>query len=378
MSKQPTNDMNQPTSEAMQSTAEVMLLKGNEAIAKAAYRYGYDGYFGYPITPQSEVLETLALDKPWETTGMVVLQAESELASINMVYAGGASGKCVMTSTSSVGLALMQEGVTYMAGAEIPGLIVNVNRGGPGLGTIQPSQGDYQQAVYGGGNGDYHTIVLAPYSVQEMADHIGLAKELMFRWRTPVVILSDGMIGQMMEKVVLPPFHPRRTDEEIRQQCPWAANGLGLKQREHNFLTSLDLDPARMERHNRDLSAKYRQIEQQEVRYEAFQTDDADYIIVSFGCCARICMSAVKRLRSEGVKVGLFRPITLWPFPERELAEMAGRCKAILTVEANEGQMVRDVRYCIEGRCPVHFYGRSGGMLPSPDEIYQTLQSMLS
>jgi len=360
-----------------QNEKEVVLLKGNEAIAKAAYRYGYDGFFGYPITPQSEVLETLALDKPWETTGMVVLQAESEVASINMVYAAGASGKCAMTSSSSPGVALMQEGITYMAGAEIPGLIVSVGRGGPGLGTIQPSQADYVQAVYGGGNGDYHCIVLAPDSVQEMADHMGLAKELMFRYRNPVIILSDGMIGQMMEKVTLPPFHPRRTDEEIRQQCPWAANGLGLKNRQYNILTSLELDSTIMEARNKALTAKYKQIEAEEVRCEHYLTDDCDVAIVAFGCCARIAMSAVNQLRQEGVKAGLLRPITLWPFPKKEIAALASQCRFLLTVEANEGQMVNDVRAQVEGRCPVSFYGRSGGMIPSPNEIYDKMQQLL-
>ena len=207
------------------NSEDIVLMKGNEAIAHAAIRCGCDGYFGYPITPQSEIIETLALEKPWETTGMVVLQAESELASINMVYGGGATGKRVMTSSSSPGVALMQEGITYMAGAEIPGVIVNVQRGGPGLGTIQPSQGDYNQSTRGGGNGDYNVIVLAPASVQEMADFVDLAFTLSFRYRNPAIILSDGVIGQMMERVVLPPFKPRRTEEEIRGECPWAALG---------------------------------------------------------------------------------------------------------------------------------------------------------
>ena len=206
-------------------TEEIVLMKGNEAIAHAAIRCGCDGYFGYPITPQSEILETLALEKPWETTGMVVVQAESELASINMIYGGGATGKKVMTSSSSPGVALMQEGITYMACAEIPGVIVNVQRGGPGLGTIQPSQADYFQSTRGGGNGDYYTIVLAPSSVQEMADFTDLAFTLAFKYRTPVIILSDGAVGQMMEKVVLPPYKPRRTEEEIAKECPWAASG---------------------------------------------------------------------------------------------------------------------------------------------------------
>ena len=209
----------------MAEEKEILLMKGNEAIAHAAIRCGCDGYFGYPITPQSEVLETLAMLKPWETTGMVVLQAESEVASINMLYGGGGSGKRVMTSSSSPGVALMQEGIAYMAGAEVPGLIVNVQRGGPGLGTIQPSQSDYNQATRGGGNGDYHVIVLAPNSVQEMADFVDLGFELAFRYRNPAMILSDGVIGQMMEKVILPPLKPRRTDEQIYEECPWAANG---------------------------------------------------------------------------------------------------------------------------------------------------------
>ena len=225
---------------------EIVLMKGNEAIAHAAIRCGCDGYFGYPITPQSEVLETLAAEEPWKTTGMVVLQAESEVASINMVYGGGAAGKKVMTSSSSPGVALMQEGISYMAGAEIPGLIVNVQRGGPGLGTIQPSQSDYFQATRGGGNGDYNVIVLAPASVQEMADFVDLAFDLAFKYRNPAMILSDGVIGQMMEKVVLPPFKPRRTEEEVEKECPWAA--MGKKQhRAPNILTSLELEPHHMD-----------------------------------------------------------------------------------------------------------------------------------
>lgn len=359
------------------SEQETVLLKGNEAIAKAAYRYGYDGFFGYPITPQSEVLETLALDKPWETTGMVVLQAESEVAAINMVYAAGASGKCAMTSSSSPGVALMQEGISYMAAAEIPGLVVNVSRGGPGLGTIQPGQSDYNQSVYGGGNGDYHCIVLAPYSVQEMADHIGLAKELMFKWRCVVIIQSDGVVGQMMEKVTLPAYQPRRTDEEIRAQCPWATNGLGLRSRHYNFLTSLELDPHAMERRNRAMTEKYRRIETEETRFDTYRADDADFLIVAFGCCARIAKSAVNSLRAEGLKAGLLRPVTLWPFPAAEIARLSAQCRAVLTVEANEGQMVEDVRRAVESRCPVHFYGRSGGVIPSPDEIILKTKEIL-
>lgn len=355
---------------------DIKLIKGNEAIALAAIRYGYDGFFGYPITPQSEILETLAVEKPWETTGMVVLQSESELASINMVYAGGATGKCVLTSSSSPGIALMQEGISYMAACEIPGLIVSVQRGGPGLGTIQPSQSDYFQAVYGGGNGDYRVVVLAPASVQEMADMVGLAKELMFRWRMPVMILSDGAIGQMMERCVLPPFTPRRTDAEIREQAPWAVNGLGLCQRRHNFMTSLELDPALMEDRNRKMQQKYREIEASEVRYEEYLTDDVETVIVAYGLAARVAMGAIDQLRAEGKKVGLMRPLTLWPFPEKRLRELARQCQRMLVVEMNEGQMVRDVKLAVEGACPVGFYGRSGGMIASPDEIVNVVKGL--
>lgn len=361
----------------MDNKNDIVLLKGNEAVAKAAVRFGCDGFFGYPITPQSEILETLALDKPWEDTGMVVLQAESELASINMVYAAGASGKCAMTSSSSPGVALMQEGISYMAACELPGLIVSVQRGGPGLGTIQPGQSDYTQAVYGGGNGDYHVLVLAPYSVQEMADFVGLAFDLMFKWRMPAIILSDGVIGQMMEKVVLPPYRPRRTDEEIRKQCPWAANGLGLKSRKYNYISSLELDPQLMEKRNRDMSEKYRKIEETEVRYDGYMLDDADYVIVAFGSSARISMKAVDMLREEGIKAGILRPITLWPFPSAKLSETAYRCKAMLTVELNEGQMVNDVRLAVNGKVEVHHFGRSGGMVPAPSEIYEAMKAIV-
>lgn len=357
-------------------TQEIVLLKGNEAIAHAAIRYGFDGFFGYPITPQSEVLETLAAEKPWEKTGMVVLQSESELASINMIYAGGASGKCVLTSSSSPGVALMQEGISYMAACEIPGLIVSVQRGGPGLGTIQPSQSDYWQAVYGGGNGDYQVLVLAPCTVQEMCDMIGLAKELMFKWRMPVMMLCDGAIGQMMEKCVLPPFHPRRTDEEIREQCPWATNGLGLKSRKPNFVSSLELDAKDMERRNREMQQKYRCVEAEEVRYEEYLTQDAEVVVVGYGLSARVAMGAIDELREEGIRVGLLRPITLWPFPEKRIAELAAQCRALLVVEMNEGQMVRDVRLAVEGRCPVKFFGHSGGVLASPDEVADILRQL--
>lgn len=351
---------------------EIVLMKGNEAIAHAAIRCGCDGYFGYPITPQSEVLETLCQEKPWETTGMVVLQAESELASINMVYGGGATGKRVMTSSSSPGVALMQEGITYMAGAEIPGLIVNVQRGGPGLGTIQPSQADYFQATRGGGNGDYQVLVLAPASVQEMADFVDLAFTLAFRYRMPAMILSDGVIGQMMEKLRLPAYKPRRTREEIEQEFPWAATGR-RGGRKNNIFTSLDLDPAVMEEHNRHLQKKYEQICQEEVRYETLHCEDAEYLIVAFGSAARISTKAIELCRQQGVRVGLLRPITLWPYPTKAVRELSRHVREIFCVEINAGQMIQDVRLAVEGQCPVSHYGRMGGMVPTPEEIAEMI-----
>lgn len=355
---------------------EILLMKGNEAVAHAAIRCGCDGYFGYPITPQSKILETLALEKPWETTGMVVLQAESEVASINMVYGGGAAGKRVMTSSSSVGVALMQEGIAYMAGAELPGLIVNVQRGGPGLGTIQPSQSDYFQATRGGGNGDYNVIVLAPASVQEMADFVDLAFELSFRYRNPAMILSDGIIGQMMEKVVLPPFKPRRTDEEVRKECPWAAIGRPHSRRP-NIITSLELDSAKMEQTNLHLQAKYAQIREKEVRYETLMCDDAEYLIVAFGSAARIAQKVLEMCRAEGIKVGLLRPITLWPFPSQAIAELGRQVKGILSFEINAGQMIEDIRLATAGCTPVEHYGRMGGVVPTPDEVVTALKERI-
>ena len=355
---------------------EVKLMKGNEALAHAAIRCGCDGYFGYPITPQTEVIETLSELKPWETTGMVVVQAESEVASINMLYGGGGTGKRVMTSSSSPGVSLMQEGISYMAGAEVPGLIVDVQRGGPGLGTIQPSQSDYFQATRGGGNGDYNVIVLAPNSVQEMADFVDLAFELAFKYRNPAMILSDGVIGQMMEKVVLPPFKPRRTEEEVRKECPWATMGR-TKDREPNILTSLELKPEVMELRNIHLQEKYQTIRDNEVRYEAQQCDDADYIIVSFGSAARIGEKAVELARAEGIKVGLFRPITLWPFPSKEIAAAAKGKKGILVSEINAGQMIQDVKLAVNGALPVEHFGRLGGIVPDPEEIVNVLKDKL-
>ena len=354
---------------------EVTLMKGNEALAHAAIRCGADGYFGYPITPQSEVIETLAELKPWETTGMVVLQAESEVASINMIYGGAAAGKRVLTSSSSPGIALMQEGITYMAGAELPGVFINVQRGGPGLGTIQPSQGDYFQATRGGGNGDYNTIVLAPDSVQEMADFVDLAFTLAFKYRNPAMILADGVIGQMMEKVVLPPIKPRRTEEEIRKECPWATIGR-TKDRKPNIITSLELKPEAMELRNLHLQEKYKTIREKEVRYETIQCDDADFIVVAFGSAARLTQKAMEMAREEGLKVGLLRPITLWPFPSEAIAQVAKGKKGILVSEINAGQMVQDVRLAVNGDIAVEHFGRLGGIVPEPEEIVEAIKKM--
>lgn len=354
---------------------EVKLMKGNEAIAHAAIRCGADGFFGYPITPQTEIIETLSALKPWETTGMVVLQAESEVASINMLYGGAGAGKRVLTTSSSPGVALMQEGIAYMAGAEVPGVIVNVQRGGPGLGTIQPSQADYFQATRGGGNGDYNVIVLAPNSVQEMADFVDLAFELAFKYRNPAMILSDGVIGQMMEKVVLPPVKPRRTEEQILKECPWASTGR-TKNRQPNIITSLELKPEEMEKRNLALQAKYELCKQNEVRYETEFCNDAEYAVVAFGSAARIAEKAVEIARAEGMKVGLFRPITLWPFPEKQIAQLAKQVKGILVVEINAGQMIQDVKHAVNGITPVEHFGRLGGIVPDPQEIVDNIKKL--
>jgi 2-oxoglutarate ferredoxin oxidoreductase subunit alpha len=307
---------------------------------------------------------------------MVVLQAESELAAINMVYGGAGCGKAVMTSSSSPGVSLKQEGISYMAGAELPGLIVNVMRGGPGLGTIQPSQADYFQTVKGGGHGDYRLITLAPASVQEMADFVALGFDLAFKYRNPAIILADGIIGQMMEKVVLPPYRPRRTEEEIRRQCPWATLGR-TPDRERNVITSLELDSAEMEKNNIRFQAKYREIEKNEVRFEKINCDDADYLIVAFGSSARICQKTIEIAAQEGVKVGILRPITLWPFPTQAIREQAKHVRGILVMELNAGQMIEDVRLAVEGPTPVVHYGRLGGIVPNPAEVWEAMKSLL-
>jgi len=355
---------------------ELRLMKGNEAFAEAAIRAGADGYFGYPITPQSEVMEYLMAEKPHERTGMVVLQAESEVAAINMVYGGAACGKRVLTSSSSPGISLKQEGISYIAGAELPCVILNVVRGGPGLGTIQPSQSDYFQSTKGGGHGDYKLLVLAPSSVQEMADFAGLGFELAFKYRNPVLILSDGAIGQMMEKVELDEQKPRWTGEEIIKNTPWATTGK-TKNRERNIITSLDLDSGKQELHNISLQAKYREMEKNETRYEAISCEDAEYLIVAYGTSARLSQKAVDLLRAEGYKVGLLRPITLFPFPTAIIAKLADQVKGILTVEMSAGQMIEDVRLAVGCRVKVEHFGRMGGIIPSPTEVVDAMHKKI-
>ena len=350
---------------------EFRLMKGNEAVAEAAIRAGVDGYFGYPITPQSEILEYLMEANPYYTTGMVVLQAESEIAAINMVYGGAACGKRVMTSSSSPGISLKQEGISYIAGAELPCLVVNVVRAGPGLGTIQPSQCDYFQAVKGGGHGDYHLIVLAPASVQEMADFVDLAFELAFKYRNPAMILSDGAIGQMMEKVYLSP-----QKERSKTFPAWATTGKPAT-RERNIITSLDLDPYAQEIHNQKLQAKYREIEKNEVRFEELNTEDAEYLLVAYGTSARVCQKALQEARDEGIRVGLLRPLTLYPFPSKRISELSARMKHIISVEMSAGQMVEDVLLSVNGKTSVSHFGRMGGVLPTPEEVVENLKSKI-
>ncbi len=355
---------------------ELTLMKGNEAIGEAAIRAGVDAYYGYPITPQSEVMEYLTEQKPEDRTGMVVLQAESEVASINMIYGAAGAGKRAMTSSSSPGISLMQEGLSYIAGAELPCVLLNVVRGGPGLGTIQPSQADYFQSTKGGGHGDYHLITLAPSSVQEMYDFLKISFELAEKYRNPAMILSDGAIGQMMEKVELDDQVPRRTEEEIVKEFPWATTG--KKNRERNIITSLELDPAKQEQVNLNLQKKYREIEENEVRFEKVQCEDAEYLLVAYGTSARLCEQTVKTARQKGIKLGLLRPITLYPFPKKEIAAMVDKqVKGVLSVEMSAGQMIEDVKLAVDGKVPAEHYGRFGGMIPSPEDILEFMEKQI-
>jgi len=356
---------------------DVKLMKGNEAMAEAAIRAGADAYFGYPITPQSEVIEYLMLERPEDRTGMLVLQAESEIAAIHMVYGAAGAGKKVMTTSSSPGISLKLEGISYLAGSELPCLIANVMRGGPGLGTIQPGQSDYFQATKGGGHGDYRMPVLAPSTVQEMSDFVELGFDLAFKYRTPAMILSDGAIGQMMEKVYLSTQKPRLTYAEIIEKYgSWATTGK-TADRERNIITSLELKSEKQEKHNKRLQAKYSQIEENEVRYEAIQCEDADFILVAYGSSARVSQKVVVMGRAKGIKLGLLRPITLWPFPKKIINKLADTAKGFLSVEMSAGQLVEDVQLAVNGKVPVTHYGRMGGMIPSPDEVLAVAENEL-
>lgn len=345
------------------------LWKGNEAIAEAAVRAGLEAYFGYPITPQSETLEYLSKRMP--ELGRAFVQAESEVAAINMVYGAACAGARVMTSSSSPGISLMQEGLSYIAGSEVPVVFINVMRGGPGLGNIAPSQGDYFQMTKGGGHGDYHPIVLAPASVQESADLIYQAFDLAEKYRHIVGILTDGNIGQMMEPVELPPM---RTNE--KKDRGWELTG--ASGRPHRIITSIYLDPQVLHDYNVHLQAKHRLIEQNEVRYSEVMLDDAEYAIVAFGSAARAAHSAVRLARARGIRAGLFRPISLYPYPYARLAEISKRVRALLVVEMNAGQMLEDVRLAACDRVPIRFFGRMGGLVPFPEEVLAEIEQLVS
>jgi 2-oxoglutarate/2-oxoacid ferredoxin oxidoreductase subunit alpha len=337
-----------------------ILMKGNEAIGKAAIEAGCKYFFGYPITPQNELPEYMAKELP-KIDGAFV-QAESEVAAINMVYGGAGSGARVMTSSSSPGIALKQEGITYIAGAELPCVIVNIMRGGPGLGGIQPSQADYFMSTRGGGNGDYRTPVYAPATIQEAVDMTMEAFNVADYYRTPVMVVADGMIGQMMEPVEFNPPKARDLKEKT-----WATTGT-KGERKPNVINSLYLDPQQLEDHNFRLDAKYKEIEANETQYEMYQTEDAEIVFVAYGTTSRIVKNAIVALRAEGVKAGLIRPKTLWPFPWKAFDEIPA-AKDLLTVEMSMGQMIDDVKIAIAGKLPVHFFGRTGGIIPTPDEI---------
>ena len=349
-----------------------MLMKGNEAIAEAAIQAGCRFFFGYPITPQNQIPEYMSKRLP-KIEGGCFLQAESEVAAINMVYGAAGAGARVMTSSSSPGISLKQEGISYIVGAELPCVIVNMVRGGPGLGSIQPAQSDYYQATRGGGHGDYRMIVLAPSSIQEAAELTQKAFDLADKYRNPVLVLGDGLIGQMMEPVEMPDYQkpadlPPKT---------WAATGwTPQSDRERAIINSLYIDPAVLEKHVNHLYEKYAVMEQTECRWQEELTEDADYVICAYGTTARIARSAMRKLRAEGIRAGLIRPITLWPFPNAPIAKAAEHAKAFLTVEMSMGQMVDDVRLAAEGKIPVHFFGRTGGIVPTVREIITEVEKL--
>ncbi|HAX02346.1 MAG: 3-methyl-2-oxobutanoate dehydrogenase subunit VorB [Tenericutes bacterium GWC2_34_14] len=343
-----------------------VLIKGNEAIALAAVAAGCDAFFGYPITPQNEIPEYLS--KYLTEKGRVFVQAESEVAAINMVYGAAGAGARVMTSSSSVGIALKQEGISYLAGAELPCVIVSVMRAGPGLGGIQPSQGDYFQATRGGGNGDYHTIVFAPESIQETVDLMKEAFDIADTYRNPVMILADGLIGQMMESVDM--------DKPIKKRDikPKTYATIGTDFHEgRNIINSLGLDPVFQENHNKDLQAKYNLVKKNEIKVEVIDVEDADYVIVAYGTVARIARSAMEALKEKGIKVGMIRPISLWPYPRKAFDLVPKTCKGLLVTEMSMGQMLEDVLISNQGRFKVGFYGRAGGMVPEPEEIVDAI-----
>lgn len=347
-----------------------ILMKGNEAIGFAAIQAGCKYFFGYPITPQNEIPEYMSKEMPKH--GGVFVQAESEVAAINMVYGASGCGARVMTSSSSPGIALKQEGITYIAGAELPCVIVNIVRGGPGLGGIQPAQSDYFQATRGGGNGDYKVLVLAPANVQEMADMVQEAFEIADYYRNPVMVMGDGMIGQMMEPVEFRPAAKR----DLPSKDSWATTGT-KGQRKPHIINSLFLDPQGLEDHNKKLQAKYRLMKENEVQFATYNLDNADIVIAAYGTTSRIVQNAIDLLKEEGHNVGLIRPKTLWPFPEKAFQELPETVKAVLTVEMSEGQMIEDVRLSLNGKLPTEFYGRSGGMIPTPNAIMNKVKEML-
>ena len=344
-----------------------IMMKGTEAMGEAAVRAGCKLYFGYPITPQSELPEYMSRRLP-EIDG-TFLQAESEVAAVNMVYGAACTGTRVMTSTSSPGFSLMMEGVSYIAGAKLPSVFINVVRGGAGLGDIQPAQSDYFQATKGGGHGDYRLIVLAPSTLQEAVDHIGLAFDMTDQYRTPALIIADGMLGQMMEPVSLPEFS--NTDHKSVHE-DWALRG--AKGREKHMVTSFDIDPVKLEKMNEGYQETYKEIEKNEVRVEEYMMEDAEYAFVAYGTMARIIKTTIKMARAEGIKVGLVRPITLWPFPYKAIEKAAEQSKFLLTVEMSMGQMLEDVRLGANGKVPTPFYGRSGGVVPTPTEVLNALK----
>ncbi|MFZ3070087.1 MAG: 3-methyl-2-oxobutanoate dehydrogenase subunit VorB [Anaerolineaceae bacterium] len=344
------------------------LIKGNVAVAEAAMRAGLVSYFGYPITPQTELLEHLSARMP--ELGRVFVQAESELGAINMVYGAACTGRRTMTSSSSPGVSLMMEGLSYISCTELPAVLVDVVRGGPGLGNIAPSQGDYNQIVHGGGHGEYHLLVLAPASVQEAIDLTTLAFDLAEKYRIVVAILMDGSLGQMMEPAELPPFAPLAT--EIPD---WAVHA--IPGREKRVLTSINIDPPAQERTNIRLMSRWQKIEANEVRYKGYYLEDAEYVVVGFGTAGRIALSAVRTARENGIKIGLLRPVTVAPFPNEILDELTQKVKGFLVVEMNNGQMLEDVRLVVAGRKPLEFYGRMGGMVPYPDDVLQAIEELV-